>query len=279
VRIGAQDVTDLPPHRRRLGMVFQNYALLPHMTVAANVGLGLRLRGVPRAVRARKVAQALEMVGLPETASRYPRALSGGQQQRVGLARAIAAEPQLMLLDEPLSNLDARLREQMCLEIADLQRRLGMTLLYVTHDQGEALAMSDRIAIMQAGRIREIGTPAALYRRPASRMAAEFLGEVNVLDPPPGGAGPAVALRPEAILVERPGSPRARAAAETRLDGVIERLVYRGAHSQVLIRVPGLAAPLLALLPHTDAADWAPATGERVVVSWRAGDAHPLRAT
>jgi ABC-type Fe3+/spermidine/putrescine transport system ATPase subunit len=257
-------------------MVFQSYALLPHMTVAANVGLGLRMRGVARQVIRDKVGRALEMIGLPQAADRYPRELSGGQQQRVGLARAIAAEPQVMLLDEPLSNLDAKLREQMCIEIAELQRRLGMTLIYVTHDQGEALAMSDRIAVMHDGRISELGTPKSLYRRPSSRMAAQFLGEVNFLQTPQGGAGQ-VAIRPEAIRVEQVGSRRAAVAAETRLEGVVERLVYRGTHSQISIRIAGLARPLLARLPHAGADDWIPEHGESVLVSWLAGDTHAMR--
>ncbi len=176
VFIDGKDVTDLPTHQRELGMVFQNFALFPHMTVFQNVEFPLRIRGVPRAQREQMVKETLELVRLTGYEEHYPRQLSGGQQQRVGLARALVYRPKVLLLDEPLSNLDAKLREEMRFEIRDLQRRLGITALYVTHDQEEALALSDRLAIMHRGRIEQIGTPEEIYEHPRSRFVAEFIG-------------------------------------------------------------------------------------------------------
>ncbi|MGH7265451.1 MAG: ABC transporter ATP-binding protein, partial [Candidatus Rokuibacteriota bacterium] len=180
VRIHGERVDNLPPDRRGLGMVFQHYALFPHMTVFDNVAFGLRMRRVAAAELARRVVRALELVQLRGLESRYPRALSGGQQQRVALARAIVIEPRLLLLDEPLSNLDLKLREQMRSEIRALQRALGITTVFVTHDQDEALTMADEIVVMTEGRVVQRGTPAHLYERPANRFVAHFLGESNL---------------------------------------------------------------------------------------------------
>ena len=172
---------NLPPNRRNIGMVFQSYAIWPHMSVAGNVAYPLESRGRPRAEIARRVARALEQVGLGHLADRDAPNLSGGQQQRVALARAIASEPEVLLLDEPLSNLDAKLRAQMRVELADLQRRLGLTMLYVTHDQEEALALSHRVALMHDGKLVEVGAPASLFDRPNHRFTADFLGLANFL--------------------------------------------------------------------------------------------------
>jgi spermidine/putrescine ABC transporter ATP-binding subunit len=174
-------VTYLPVHKRNIGMVFQNYALFPHMTIAENIAYGLRMRRVSKAAIASRVKRAFELVQLSGTEERLPRQLSGGQQQRVALARAIVIEPQLLLLDEPLSNLDAKLRKEMQIELRTLQRRLGITAIYVTHDQEEALTLSDRIAIMNNGRIVQCTEPSGIYRRPANRFVAEFIGRVNLL--------------------------------------------------------------------------------------------------
>jgi spermidine/putrescine ABC transporter ATP-binding subunit len=182
VLIDGRDVTDLPTHRRELGMVFQNFALFPHMTVRDNVGFPLMIRGVSPADRSARVAEALRLVRLEGHADKQPRQLSGGQQQRVGLARALVYRPKVLLLDEPLSNLDAKLREEMRFEIRDVVRRLGVTAVYVTHDQEEALALSDRIAIMNRGRIEQLGTPEDIYARPASRFVAEFVGLSSFLE-------------------------------------------------------------------------------------------------
>jgi spermidine/putrescine ABC transporter ATP-binding subunit len=182
ILVDGRDVTDLPTHRRELGMVFQNFALFPHMTVRDNVGFPLMVRGVPAAERVTRVAEALRLVRLEGHADKQPRQLSGGQQQRVGLARALVYRPKVLLLDEPLSNLDAKLREEMRFEIRDVVTRLGITAVYVTHDQEEALALSDRIAIMHRGRIEQLGTPEDIYARPASRFVAEFVGLSSFLE-------------------------------------------------------------------------------------------------
>jgi iron(III) transport system ATP-binding protein len=175
-------VNDVPPHKRNTAMVFQSYALFPHMTIAQNVSFGLKMRKLPAAEQAARVAEALEMVSLGGLEKRRPGELSGGQQQRVALARAIATRPDFLLFDEPLSNLDARLRDKVKVEIRDLQRRLGITALYVTHDQSEALAISDRIVVMNRGRIEQVGDPHAIYRAPASSFVADFVGAANIVE-------------------------------------------------------------------------------------------------
>ncbi len=176
VLIDGQDVTEVPTHKRELGMVFQNFALFPHMTVAQNVDFPLMIRGVPKAEREPRVRDALRLIRMEKLEDRYPRQLSGGQQQRVGLARALVYRPRVLLLDEPLSNLDAKLREEMRFEIKDLVTRLSMTAVYVTHDQGEALALSDRVTVMKTGRIQQVGTPREIYERPRTLFVADFIG-------------------------------------------------------------------------------------------------------
>ena len=176
-----RDVTAVPPHERNTGMVFQNYALWPHMTVWKNVEYGLTMRNMPQHERDQKVKRALEMVQMSGYAERSPNQLSGGQQQRVALARALVIEPGVVLLDEPLSNLDARLRLEMREQLQDLQRTLGVTMIYVTHDQKEALAMGARIAVMQMGKVAQIGTPREVYMQPLTRFVADFIGEINLI--------------------------------------------------------------------------------------------------
>ena len=171
----------IPPEQRGIGMVFQSYAVWPHMRVLDNVAYPLKFRKVPRLERAKRAERALSLVHLDGVGHRYPHQLSGGQQQRVALARALVCEPQVMLLDEPLSNLDAKLREEMRFEIKDLQRRTAVTIVYVTHDQGEAMAMSDRIAVMHDGAIRQIGTPGEVYEHPSDQWVADFIGLTNLL--------------------------------------------------------------------------------------------------
>ncbi|MBX3498217.1 MAG: ABC transporter ATP-binding protein [Alphaproteobacteria bacterium] len=182
IRVGARDITDLPPWSRNVGMVFQNYALWPHMTVAENVAFGLEMRKVGRAERDKRVAEALAMVGLDRLAARRPAQLSGGQQQRVALARTLVIQPEVLLLDEPLSNLDAKLRVEMRAELVSLQRKTGLTTIYVTHDQEEANATAHRMAVLDGGRIQQIGAPLELYDRPANRFVAGFLGAANLLE-------------------------------------------------------------------------------------------------
>ncbi|TCK30349.1 iron(III) transport system ATP-binding protein [Ancylobacter aquaticus] len=182
VRVGGRDITDLPPWKRDVGLVFQSYALWPHMSVARNVAFGLEERGVKRAEIQRRVAAALEIVGLSHLAERRPSQLSGGQQQRVALARTVVIEPKVLLLDEPLSNLDAKMRVQVRRELRDLQQRLGLTTIFVTHDQEEANTVCDRIAVMNDGVVQQVGTPVELYERPANLFVATFLGTANVLE-------------------------------------------------------------------------------------------------
>ena len=181
VRLDGQDITGLPPHRRDMGMVFQDYALFPHMTLRDNVGFGLKMRGLPRAARRARAEAALATVGLADYAGRYPAQLSGGQRQRVALARALVIRPRLLLFDEPLSNLDAQLREQLRTEIRAVLDEAGTTAIFVTHDQSEALALADRIALLRAGRLEQFGPPATVYDRPATRFAATFIGGCNLI--------------------------------------------------------------------------------------------------
>jgi iron(III) transport system ATP-binding protein len=259
VRIDGVDVTDRPPHLRDTAMVFQSYAIFPHLTVAENVGFGLSTRRVPPAEIARRVDALLGLVQLGGLGNRSPDRLSGGQQQRVALARAIITEPKVLLFDEPLSNLDAKLRAEMRGEIRNIQRRVGITSLYVTHDQAEAMALSDRIVVMRAGRIEQVGTPVEVYVRPATRFVADFVGRVNFLPAEPVGArairvrlGEAVAelavandaqaeagawlavLRPEAIRLApeaqtAPGQPRGRIGRTVYLGDVADYEVEVGA--------------------------------------------------
>nr|WSZ94809.1 ABC transporter ATP-binding protein [Streptomyces sp. NBC_00857] len=181
ITLDGADLTDVPTHRRGLGLVFQNYALFPHMTVADNVAYGLKVRRVDRAERTARVEESLRLVGLEQYAGRRPKQLSGGQQQRVAVARALATRPAVLLLDEPLSNLDAKLRREMRVELRALQQRLGITMVFVTHDQEEAMSLSDRIAVMNGGRVEQLGTPTEVYRAPATRFVAEFIGAANIL--------------------------------------------------------------------------------------------------
>jgi iron(III) transport system ATP-binding protein len=191
VRVGGADILQLPPWKRDVGLVFQSYALWPHLSVRRNVAFGLEERRLPRAEIDRRVAAALEVVGLQALAERKPSQLSGGQQQRVALARTLAVEPKVLLLDEPLSNLDAQLRVQVRRELRDLQRRLGLTTIFVTHDQEEANTVCDRIAVMNEGVVQQVGTPMALYTRPANLFVAGFLGSANILEGQASGSGAA----------------------------------------------------------------------------------------
>jgi putative spermidine/putrescine transport system ATP-binding protein len=251
VWIEGRAVTALPPFRRDIGVVFQDYALFPHLSVAQNIAFGLRMRNVAKAEIARRVAEAIALVKLGGLDERRPHELSGGQRQRVALARALVIRPKILLLDEPLSNLDLKLREEMRLEIAELQRRLAITTVFVTHDQGEALVMSDRIAVMNAGRVEQIGSPADIYERPAARFVAEFIGRMNLF---PGrldagkvvvaGASLALAIpagATERVLVavrpERAGISReAPAAGLLAAHGRIVQVLYLGATREIRIR-------------------------------------------
>ena len=223
VRIGGKVMNDVPPHERPVNTVFQNYALFPHMTVAQNVAFGPKRKGVPKAEIAKQVAEVLAMVGMDGYGERYPRQMSGGQQQRIALARAIVNQPQVLLLDEPLGALDLKLRKRMQVELKRLHGRLGITFVYVTHDQEEALAMADRIAVMNQGKIAQVGSGQEIYRAPNSRYVADFIGEANLIEcavkdgklqiegaalpydaPAGGGARAALMVRPEDIHLGAP---------------------------------------------------------------------------
>ena len=242
VQLDGQDVASLPPWKRDVGMVFQSYALWPHMTVAQNVAFGLEERRRPRAEIEAKVSQALELVGLSALAQRRPAQLSGGQQQRVALARTIAIEPKVLLLDEPLSNLDAKMRVSVRRELRALQQRLGLTAIFVTHDQEEANTICDRIAVMEAGVIRQIGTPMELYERPANLFVANFLGTANILDAEAGIAVPAgqkLVFRPQhAILAPVGGATMSGPVTNREFLGATVRYGVRIAGGEVLVDTP-----------------------------------------
>jgi putative spermidine/putrescine transport system ATP-binding protein len=181
IKIDGKEITNLPPNQRNIGMVFQSYALFPNMTVAQNIGFGLKVAGVSKETREKRVAEMLDLIHMANFAQRYPYQLSGGQQQRVALARALAIQPQLLLLDEPLSALDAKIRLELRSEIRAVQQKLGITTIYVTHDQEEALSLSDRVVVMKDGRIEQIGAPAEIYTAPQTRFVASFIGTLNLL--------------------------------------------------------------------------------------------------
>jgi ABC-type Fe3+/spermidine/putrescine transport system ATPase subunit len=230
IYVKGQPVGGLPPFKRDVGVVFQDYALFPHMSVSENVAFGLRMRKVEGPEIEKRVNEALELVQLAGLEARRPLELSGGQRQRVALARALVIRPAVLLLDEPLSNLDLKLREEMRVEIAGLQRRLGITTVFVTHDQGEALVMSDRIAVMNAGRIEQVGAPAEIYERPATRFVAEFIGRMNLFSE---GAR-LVAIRPERARLAkyRPADGFARAAK-------VRQVLYLGATLEYHLTLDG----------------------------------------
>ncbi|QBR73082.1 ABC transporter ATP-binding protein [Microbacterium sediminis] len=259
IRFGDKDVTRTPAHKRGIGMVFQNYALFPHMTVADNVAYGLRLRNVAKAERTAKVDKALERVGLAGYGKRRIDQLSGGQQQRVALARAIVIEPEVLLLDEPLSNLDAKLREETRMQIREVQKAAATTAIYVTHDQSEAMAMSDRIAVLADGRAHQVDTPRKIYAEPATAFVARFIGRSNVVpatvvsaeadtatvriadsdvivrrhpDVPVGpGQAVEISLRPEALRVV--------GEAEATLHGVVSTLEFLGSTAMLDVDLAG----------------------------------------
>jgi spermidine/putrescine ABC transporter ATP-binding subunit len=262
IAFDGEQVESVPVHRRDIGMVFQNYALFPHLTVADNVGFGLDVRHVARGERERRLADLLALVRLAGFGTRKPRELSGGQQQRVALARALATKPRVLLLDEPLGALDRRLRQEMQVELRDIQRETGVTTIFVTHDQEEALTLSDRIAIIDEGRLVQVGAPVEIYERPLSLFAAQFLGDANVLRGTVVDrstlrladgtmivsalpAAPTAIVRPEKISVLPKGAP----ADGNVLSGEILQAVYSGASITYRIRVAALGdEPLLAFV-------------------------------
>jgi spermidine/putrescine ABC transporter ATP-binding subunit len=293
IKVDGKSVVGVSPHKRNIGMVFQNYALFPHLTVADNIGFPLKQRGIGKAERARMVGQALELVHLPGYGKRYPRQLSGGQQQRVALARAIVFQPRLLLMDEPLGALDKQLRESMQLEMRRLHAELGITFVYVTHDQEEALTMSDRIAVMNDGRIAQLDRPEALYDRPSSRFVASFLGESNFLP------GIVHGFQGEDIVVAACGGAMVRAVAScrpsqgdsvlltmrpermrfadsipcqglNRLNATVTEAVFAGERCRYLLQAPD-GTPMVLKEP-SGAAVRRRSVGEMTEVAWSAAD-------
>lgn len=304
--VDGKDITMTPVHQRGMGMVFQSYALFPHMNVLDNVAFGLKMRKRPREEQRRLAAEALELVKLGHLSGRRVKELSGGQQQRVALARALVVEPTLLLLDEPLSNLDAKLRESMRYEIRTIQQRTGATTLFVTHDQDEALDMADRIAVMNGGLIEQFGSPTEVYERPQTRFVADFIGhanlvEVDVIDdlgadsghyrrysvadpqlgqhqaigiPGLGGSRRVLLVRPHHVTVSRE-EPATGAAAVTRAQGTVTSMSYTG--DVISYRVAVGAMQIMADV--TPQAGSMPGAGDSVHVSWAAADAYLLPET
>jgi putative spermidine/putrescine transport system ATP-binding protein len=241
VVVHGRAMAGVPPYERDVNTVFQDYALFPHMTVAENVAYGLMIRKVPKAERLAEAERMLEMVALGGLGWRRPAQLSGGQRQRVALARALVNKPGVLLLDEPLGALDLKLREQMQVELKAIQRQVGITFIYVTHDQGEALSMSDRIAVFNKGRIEQIGSPARIYEHPASVFVAGFVGVSNLVTGAAAaaiaGAPAAFSIRPEKIRMAAPGSPAAADACA--VDGTIASVLYLGASTRFHVALPG----------------------------------------
>ncbi|NLT07082.1 MAG: ABC transporter ATP-binding protein [Solirubrobacterales bacterium] len=304
VLIDGADVSGLPPHRRPTNTVFQSYALFPHLTVARNVAFGLERSGVGRAETRRRVGEELERVGLSAEAGRKPRQLSGGQQQRVALARALVNRPAVLLLDEPLGALDLKLRKRLQVELKAIQRDVGITFVYVTHDQEEALTMSDRIAVMDRGAVEQVAAPEVVYERPATAFVAGFIGVSNLMpavveaDGANGrvrlDAGPALevavpsplaagdrchaVVRPEKLTIDADADADAAPFGRPGVDGVVESSVYLGTSTQIVVRVgPGVA--LTVLVPNADEAQRRrlPGGGVPVRVGWAPEHVHVVR--
>jgi len=296
ILLNGHSIKALPPHRRDIGMVFQNYALFPHMTVGENLAFPLSVRKVPRAEIASRVSRALEMVRLPGYQRRRPHQLSGGQQQRVALARALVFEPQLVLLDEPLGALDKQLREQMQIEIKHLHQELGVTMMYVTHDQTEALTMSDRIAVFHQGAIQQLATPTELYEEPENSFVAHFIGENNrlpgvlaardgdtcrvtlaggleVLARPANvgavGSPTLLSLRPERVLLNPPPN-----SCPNRFPATVLELIYLGDHARARLALAGSEEFILKIPNTAQAAPLAPR--QAITVGWQIRDCKAL---
>jgi len=284
IRQAGRDISRLPPMERDYGIVFQSYALFPNLSVADNVAYGLVNRRMPRAARAARVKELLELVGLPDSGAKFPAQLSGGQQQRIAIARALATSPGLLLLDEPLSALDARVRVRLRGEIRSLQQRVGITTILVTHDQEEALSMADRIVVMKEGQIEQIGTPPEIYGRPATPFVADFVGKTNLLPatrmgddrvqvgeqrfqcPAMNGIANGAALnlffRPEDVTVRGVDSATPNSAA-----AVVEKVEFLGAFSRITFRLNGIDQALTADLSLNDMAEFHPKPGDTLRVA------------
>ena len=283
ILLDGSDLAAVAPNRRGLGIVFQSYALFPHMTVAENIAFGLEMRGVARAEREKRTLEAMTLVGLKGFADRYPRRMSGGQQQRVALARALVIKPALLLLDEPLSNLDAKLREEMQGELRQIQRTIGTTTILVTHDQHEAMALSDRIVLMNQGRVEQIGAPDTVYGNPRSAFVANFLGKTNMLKGRGDGSGQ-VAIDQFTVAIEgagigpvtlavRPERLVVAPAASAGFGGRVTTRVFQG--SYWLLNIESTAGPLIVMRGNDGTA--VPVEGEMVSLSFAPGDAALLK--
>jgi putative spermidine/putrescine transport system ATP-binding protein len=277
VLLGGADATGLPPFRRDVNTVFQDYALFPHMSVTENVEYGLRVKGVGRSDRRRRAAEALEMVRLGEHGARRPHQLSGGQRQRVALARALVGRPRVLLLDEPLGALDLKLREQMQVELKVIQREVGITFVFVTHDQDEALTLCDRLAVFNDGRIEQVGGATEVYESPANSFVAGFVGTSNLLRGQTTtellGREGTFALRPEKIAIRDAATAETVSGATTH-DGVVSEVVYAGASTRVLVDVG--PTTLTVTTANHDPHPRQLTRGDQVRVSWSSDALHPL---
>jgi spermidine/putrescine ABC transporter ATP-binding subunit len=293
ILIGADDITDLPPNKRQIGMVFQEYALFPHLTIADNIGFGLRERGVPRRTVTKRVTELLDLIQLPEIADRYPGQISGGQQQRVALARAIAHPPRVLLMDEPLGALDLKMRETMQIELRRIQKALGITTIYVTHDQIEAMTLSDSIAVMSNGRVIQRGSAQEIYDHPATRFVADFVGQINFLEgsltgrdgdwdvmrvrdnhlrlPRQTTTTPKVTLgiRPQNLLIS---ASETHVDGHNQLPGIVTGCVFNGNLCQFRVAIEGMEWSVETRPGDHDLPD-----GTAVFVSWQPGQAVVLQ--
>jgi spermidine/putrescine transport system ATP-binding protein len=267
IRIAGENVRGLPSYKRDVNTVFQSYALFPHLSVRENVAYGLKQRGLRRSARLKRAGEMLELVRLPHLANRRPRQLSGGQQQRVALARALVLTPKVLLLDEPLGALDLKVRKELQIELKRIQHEVGITFVYVTHDQEEALAMSDRVAVMNAGRIEQLAPPREIYDRPATRFVADFIGETNFID----RNGATVAVRPEQVQLARGPSDNGA------LGGVVVTTMVIGPAIQCLVRTDN-GQEVLVRQQRSGRADGVESLreGDRVTVTWAEGAALTL---
>lgn len=258
IRLDGEDVTQLPPNKRNLNLVFQHYALFPHMTVEQNIQFGLKMKKIPVKEQRERIDEAIRLTQLTALAKRYPHQLSGGQQQRVAIARAIANKPKVLLLDEPLGALDLQLRKNLQAELKQLQRSLGITFVYVTHDQEEAMMMSDRIVIMNTGKVEQIGSPRDVYERPETLFAATFIGENNI-------------FHDERLFTVRPEKVRVTPElADTRKTGIIQDIVYLGNVHKLIIHLEDEPTSVTSVLDFTDQRDWS--IGQKVGVHWNLQD-------
>ncbi len=271
VLLHGEDVTHLPPYEREVNMVFQDYALFPHMSVGENIGYGLMIRNVPKPERGTRVAEMLELVRMPGLEDRRPSQLSGGQRQRVALARALILRPRVLLLDEPLGALDLKLRQQMQVELKSIQEQVGITFIYVTHDQEEALAMSDRVAVFNLGRVVQIGSPAELYEHPGSAFVAGFVGVSNLISGELAkkitGSPKTFSVRPEKISIQSP--EQLAPNGYSSIDGQVRDVIYLGIHTRYLIELDsGEDLTVVEQNRDTTSMDVLSARGRRVRLVW-----------